>query len=93
MERFYAAQRAGQFASTSQIRPAVHLQAFGDCLRRGEDVLYLCFTSGMSGTFQTACLCAEELSARVRTEFREAKIHVAPIGPGMLALIFWGSEQ
>ena len=61
VEEFYAAQRAGQFASTSQIRPAAYVQAFGDCLRRGMDVLYLCFTSGMSGTFQTACLCAKEV--------------------------------
>ena len=61
VEEFYRVQRGGQFASTSQIRPAIYLQAFGDCLRWGEDVLYLCFTSGMSGTYQTACLCAEEL--------------------------------
>lgn len=61
VEEFYAAQRAGQFAATTQIRPAVYLDAFGRCLHAGMDVLYLCFSSGMSGTYQTACLCAETL--------------------------------
>lgn len=61
VEQFYAAQRAGKFASTSQINPSVYLQAFEKCLREGNDVLYLCFSSGMSGTYQTARLCAEEL--------------------------------
>lgn len=61
VKAFYGAQRSGQFAATSQIRPALYLECFADCLRRGEDVLYLCFSSGMSGTFQSACLCAEEL--------------------------------
>ena len=64
VEEFYAAQRAGQFASTSQISPSVYLRAFRDCLAQGEDLLYLCFTSGMSSTYQTACLCAEELRLR-----------------------------
>ena len=87
VEEFYAAQRAGQFASTSQIRPAVYLQAFGDCLRRGEDVLYLCFTSGMSGTFQTACLCAEEL----REQYPDRRVVCvdtlcASVGEGFLVL-------
>lgn len=61
VEEFYAAQRAGQFAFTSQINPAVYFRHFEPCLAAGEDVLYLCFSSGLSGTFQTACLCAEEL--------------------------------
>ena len=61
---FYAAQRAGQFASTSQINPAVYLRCFGEALRQGEDVLYLGFSSGMSGTLQIARLCARELEGQ-----------------------------
>lgn len=61
VEDFYRAQRSGEFASTSQIRPDVYLDRFDGCLRQGKDVLYLCFTSGMSATFQAACLCAGEL--------------------------------
>ena len=53
VEQFYAEQRAGKFASTSQINPMIYRRCFEQALKAGEDVLYLCFSSGMSGT-----LCA-----------------------------------
>lgn len=59
---FYAALRGGATASTTQIRPDVYFKHFTPCLEAGEDILYLCFTSGMSGTYQTAQMCAQELS-------------------------------
>ncbi|MDD4850115.1 MAG: DegV family protein [Gemmiger sp.] len=64
VEEFYAAQRAGKFAHTSQISPATYLQCFEACMKAGVDVLYLCFSSGLSGTFQTATLCAQEVQAQ-----------------------------
>ena len=64
VEEFYAAQRDGKFATTSQINPTVYLEYFEACLQKGEDVLYLCLTSGVSGTFQTASLCAAELQEK-----------------------------
>ena len=50
VEYFYAEQRGGKFASTSQINPMVYRECFEKALKAGEDVLYLCFSSGMSGT-------------------------------------------
>ena len=64
VEEFYAAQRDGKFATTSQINPTVYLEYFEACLQKGEDVLSLCLTSGVSGTFQTASLCAAELQEK-----------------------------
>ncbi len=61
VDQFYAAQRGGSFATTSQINPAVYRDAFEPCLQRGEDVLYLCFSSGLSGTIQGAKICMQEL--------------------------------
>lgn len=54
--RFYAMQREGGLASTSQINPHVYLAAFEEALQSGYDVLYLGFSSGMSGTLETARL-------------------------------------
>ena len=70
VEGFYAGQREGKFASTSQINPAVYRDAFEPCLKKGEDVLYLCFSSGLSGTIQTANLCMAEL----REEYPDRKL-------------------
>ena len=60
-KRFYDLQKAGNYASTSQITPIQYFQSFERALRAGNDVLYLCFSSGMSGTFQSAQVCAEQL--------------------------------
>ena len=69
-QEFYGLQRKGSFATTSQINPTVYFQYFEPCLRQGVDVLYLCFSSGLSGTYQSAMLAAEEL----QQEYPERKI-------------------
>lgn len=69
-QEFYRMQRNGCFANTSQINPSVYVAHFEPCLRQGVDILYMCFTSGMSGTIQTAQLCTEEL----QREYSERKI-------------------
>jgi len=70
VELFYRLQRKGKFASTSQINPSVYFQYFDPFLQEGTDILYLCFSSGMSGTFQSARLAVEEL----RQEYPERTI-------------------
>lgn len=61
VEDFYRMQREGNFASTSQINPAVYRDYFEPALKQGKDILYLCFSSGLSGTIQSARVCIDEL--------------------------------
>ncbi len=61
VEQFYAMQREGMFASTTQIRPDKYKEAFEPYLQKGKNILYLGFSSGMSGTVSSASLCAREL--------------------------------
>ena len=70
-EQFYAMQRGGKFASTSQINPVAYRNAFEPALKAGQDILYLGFSSGMSGCFGNARLCMEEL----RQEYPERKLY------------------
>ena len=60
-DEFYAAQHKGEFASTSQINPASYQEHFEQILAKGKDILYLCFSSGLSGSFQNAQMCAKDL--------------------------------
>ena len=60
-EEFYAYLRAGQFATTSQINPETYREHFEKILKQGKDVLYLCFSSGMSRTIQSAQMAIAEL--------------------------------
>ena len=61
---FYRALQAGKRASTSQINPLVYESCFERFLKAGMDVLYVCFTSGLSGTIMAAQTCMEELRER-----------------------------
>ena len=61
ISEFYIMQRDGNFASTSQINPATYAEHFRPVLQEGEDVLYLSFSSGMSATYQSARIAAQEL--------------------------------
>lgn len=61
---FYRLQREGSFATTSQINPEVYLRYFEPYLQQGKDILYLCFTSGLSGTFQAAQMCIQDLQEK-----------------------------
>ncbi len=69
-DQFYSYLRNGLFASTSQINPETYREYFEPILQSGEDVLYLCFSSGMSGCCQSAIICMQEL----RQEYPQRKI-------------------
>ena len=60
-EEFYGFLRSGQFATTSQINPETYREYFDAILKQGVDVLYLCFSSGMSKTIQSAQMAIAEL--------------------------------
>lgn len=61
--QFYAMQRGGKYALTSQINPLAYRKAFEATLKAGNDILYLGFSSGMSNCYGNALLCVEELRA------------------------------
>ena len=85
LEEFYARLREGRFATTAQIPPTAYVEAFEPILAGGEDILYLCFTSGLSGSWQSAQLAQRELQER----FPERKLIcidtlAASVGEGFL---------
>ncbi len=51
---FYKALREGKQSSTSQINPSLYIDHFTPILEKGEDIIYIGLTSGLSGTFQSA---------------------------------------
>lgn len=59
---FYDSMREGKVAKTSAINPDTFSETFEGFLKDGKDVLYLSFSSGLSTTFNSARLAAEELS-------------------------------
>lgn len=81
---FYDNLRDGQVATTVAVNPAQWSELARPHLEAGKDILILAFSSGLSTTYQSACLAAEEL----REEFPDRKIEVvdslcASMGEGL----------
>lgn len=82
---FYARMRNGSMPTTSQVNAEEAKEVFCPILEQGKDILYLAFSSGLSGTYNSVRLAAEEL----QEEYPERKIVVidtlsASLGEGLL---------
>lgn len=87
VEEFYSRMRGGSMPTTSQVNPEQAREAFAACMEQGKDVLYIAFSSGLSGTYNSGRVAAEELKEEGR--FPERKVIVldslsASLGQGLL---------
>lgn len=87
IEKFYNNLKLGASTHTTQITPAIFSEYFRDILSKEQDVLYIGFSSGLSGTYCAAQLVEDEL----REEYPDRKIYCidskcASIGEGLLVL-------
>ncbi|MEG0378093.1 MAG: DegV family protein, partial [Eubacterium sp.] len=60
----YVKNTPGNFPKTSQVQAVTYQEYFEKHLRNGDDVIYLALSSGLSGTYQTACLLASDICER-----------------------------
>lgn len=61
---FYNFVKNKEPMSTTQISPAKWAEFFEPYLASGQSVLCLCLSSGLSSSFNSACIAAEELNAK-----------------------------
>lgn len=85
LKDMYAGLRAGEVAKTSAVNPSRWSQAMEKALAAGKDVLVLAFSSGLSTTYQSAVIAAEEL----KDAYPDRRIQVidtlcASMGQGLL---------
>lgn len=88
VEEFYRKMREGSMPTTSQVNPQRARALFEPYLRDGRDILHIAFSSGLSGTFNSCRIAAEELMQ----EYPERKILVldslsASLGQGLLVYL------
>lgn len=84
---FYDGMRQGDKCSTSQITTDFYKEFFTPFLKNGDDVIYVCLSSGLSGSYNGSFNAVEELKA----EFPERNIRSidslgASLGEGLLTL-------
>ena len=58
---FYDRVRKGGVARTSAVNADAFLDGFESILQTGKDILYIGFSSGLSSTYDAACIAAKEL--------------------------------
>ncbi|MBQ9746859.1 MAG: DegV family protein [Clostridia bacterium] len=61
---YYAMLREGKVVTTSQITPARYIEYMTPILEAGEDVLFVCLSSGVSGAYSSSLLAARELKEK-----------------------------
>lgn len=85
IEEFYSRLKNGSVSHTTQITPAVFQDYFTEILEQGQDILYIAFSSGLSGTYNTSQIVIRDLAE----EYPDRKIYVvdslcASVGEGLL---------
>ncbi len=85
LKTIYDGLRAGEAAHTAAVNPDKWARVMEPCLQKGEDALVIAFSSGLSTTYQSAVIAAEEL----KEKYPERTIYVvdslsASMGQGLL---------
>lgn len=84
-EEFFEKLRSGSLPTTSQINPEEARKALEPVVKEGKDILYIGFSSGLSGSYNSVRMAAEDL----KEDYPEAKIIAidslcASMGEGLL---------
>ena len=84
-EEFYKKMRGGCMPTTSQINPEEAGEKFREFIKKNRNIIHIAFSSGLSGTYNSARIAAEEL----KEEFPDCRITVidslaASMGQGLL---------
>lgn len=85
---FYEAMRNGSLPTTAQVNPDSARNLMEPYLKEGKDILHIAFSSGLSGTYNSCRIAAEELAE----EYPQRKITVidslgASLGQGLLVYL------
>ena len=63
-DKFYSQMREGSMPTTSMVNPEDYVRYFEPILAEGRDILYIAFSSGLSGSCGSARMAAVDLLAR-----------------------------
>lgn len=86
-KEFYEGMREGEIPQTSQPSPDVYFKTFQNILKQNKDIIYICVSSGLSGTFNSANIG----KSMALENFQNANIHIvdiltASLGQGLMVI-------
>lgn len=81
---FYARMREGSMPTTSQVNPQQFTEYFESCLGESKRLLYISFSSGLTGSCQNAVLAAQQvMEEHPGTEIQVVDSKCASLGEGL----------
>lgn len=85
---FYGLMRSGKMPKTSQLNVTDFCEFFSGYLLQGQDILYLSFSSGLSGTYNNSLIAIEELKEQFpEREILSVDTLAASMGEGLLVYL------
>ena len=91
-KEFYERMRKGEQPTTSQAAISELTERFVEAAERGIPTVYLCFSSGLSASYDRACLVADQ----VRAEYPGFELHIVDThlaSTGEALIVFEGLRQ
>lgn len=86
LHEFYDSQRKGDLTKTSQISPFLYEEHMRPYFEKGQSVLCLCLSSGLSSTFSSACMAKTSIEEQyLNQKFMPVDSLAASGGIGILA--------
>ncbi len=89
---FYDKMREGMVAKTSAINPDTFEAVFEETLKQGKDILYLAFSSGLSTTYNSSKIAAEELAGKY-PERKVVSVDTLAASAGQGLLVYLAAEK
>lgn len=84
-KEFYAMMRDGNMPTTSQVNPMEYREYFDEYLKESKELLYIGFSSGLSGSYGSACIAADiEMEEHLDCRIRIIDSRCASMGEGLL---------
>jgi len=89
---FYSNLKEGKLPTTSLINSSRFVEFFEPELRDGKDILYICFSSGLSGTYNSSRMAVDELRSKYPDRnIKTVDSKAATMGEGLL--VYLASKQ
>ena len=89
---FYGRMKDGDIAKTAAVNPEKFLAAFEEVLKNGTDILYLGFSSGLSTTYNSAKIAAEDLLSKY-LERKLITVDTLAASSGQGLLVYLASQK
>ena len=85
---FYSKLRGGALGTTSAINVAVFMEAMTSIAASGKDILCISFSSGLSTTYQSACIAAKDvMDSHPGAKILVVDSRAASLGQGLLVYL------